>query len=169
LATGPRYRVPFRRRREGRTNYHVRYKLILSKKPRVVVRKSNSAITLQLVLAEQTGDRTLLTVNSRALKDFGYTFSKGNLPAAYLTGLIFGKKMLALGFGEGIADIGLHSSTKGNRVYAAIKGVVDAGVDVPHGSEIFPDDGRICGQHIKDHTGSDIVAQFEQVRGKILG
>jgi large subunit ribosomal protein L18 len=169
LATGPRYRVPFRRRREGKTNYHVRYKLILSKKPRVVVRKSNASTTLQLVMAEQTGDKTLLTVNSRQLQDFGYTFSKSNLPAAYLTGLLFGKKMLALGISEGIADIGLHASTKGNRIYAAVKGVVDAGVDVPHGPEIFPSKERISGKHIKDYTGADIVAQFEQAREKILG
>jgi len=169
LATGPRYRVPFRRRREGKTNYHVRYKLILSKKPRVVVRKSNASTTLQLVMAEQTGDKTLLTVNSRQLKDFGYTFSKSNLPAAYLTGLLFGKKMLALGISEGIADIGLHASTKGNRIYAAVKGVVDAGVDVPHSPEIFPTEERISGKHIKEYTGADIVAQFEQAREKILG
>ncbi len=130
--------MPFRRRREGRTNYHVRYRLILSKKPRVVVRKSNASTTLQLVVAEQLGDKTLLTVNSKELEDFGYTLSKSNLPAAYLTGLLFGKKMLALGNVEGIADIGLHASTRGNRIYAAIKGVVDAGVNVPHSPEIFP-------------------------------
>ena len=169
LATGPRYKVPFRRRREGRTNYHVRYKLILSKKPRVVIRKSNASTTLQLVLAEQKGDKTLLTVNSRELKNFGFNLSLSNLPAAYLTGLIFGKKMLALGIDEGIADIGLHASTKGNRIYAAIKGVVDAGVNVPHGSEILPDDGRIRGEHIKKHTGVDVVAQFEAAKEKILG
>ena len=169
MATGPRYKVPFRRRREGRTNYHVRYKLILSKKPRVVIRKSNASTTLQLVMAEQKGDKTLLTVNSRDLKNFGFTASLSNLPAAYLTGLIFGKKMLALGIDEGIADIGLHASTKGNRIYAAIKGVVDAGVNVPHGSEILPDDGRIRGEHIKKHTGVDIVAQFEAAKEKILG
>jgi len=122
-----------------------------------------------LVVAEQKGDKTLLTVNSRDLLDFGYTFSKSNLPAAYLTGLLFGKKMLALGIDEGIADIGLHASTKGNRIYAAIKGIVDAGVNVPHGPEIFPDEKRIRGEHIKKHTGADIVAQFEQVREKILG
>jgi large subunit ribosomal protein L18 len=169
LATGPRYKVPFRRRREGKTNYHTRYRLILSRKPRVVVRKSNAGTTLQLVVAEQTGDRTLLTVNSRELRAFGYTLGAGNLPAAYLTGLLFGKKMLAAGMTEGIADIGLHASTRGNRVYAAIKGVVDAGVDLPHSPEIFPDEKRIRGEHIKKHTGSDIVAQFEQAREKILG
>lgn len=169
MATGPRYRVPFRRRREGRTNYHVRYKLILSKKPRVVVRKSNANTVLQLVLAEQKGDVTLLTVNSKELRKFGFDVSTGNVPAAYLTGLLFGKKMLALGQTEGIVDIGLHASTRGGRIYAAIKGVVDAGVDIPHSPEVFPDDERIRGEHIKDYTGADIVAQFEAAREKILG
>lgn len=169
MATGPRYKVPFRRRREGKTNYHVRYRLILSKRPRVVVRKSNASITLQLVVAEQRGDRTLLTVNSRELRDFGYELGTGNLPAAYLTGFLFGKRMLAQGLSEGVADIGLHSSTKGCRVYAAIKGVVDAGVDLPHSPEVFPSEERIRGEHIKEHTGADIVAQFEQAREKILG
>ncbi len=169
VATGPRYKVPFRRRREGKTDYHARYKLIISKKPRVVIRKSNASTTIQLVVAEQMGDKTLLTVNSKELNDFGYSLSKGNLPAAYLTGLLFGKRMLALGTTEGIADIGLHSSTRGNRIYAAIKGVVDAGVNVPHNPDIFPDEERIRGEHIKQHTGADIVAQFEAAREKILG
>ena len=93
----------------------------------------------------------------------------GNLPAAYLTGLLFGKRMLALGAEGGIADIGLHASTKGNRIYAAIKGVVDAGVDVPHSPEIFSEEERIRGEHIKSHTGNEIVAQFEAAKEKILG
>ena len=168
LATGPRYKVPFRRRREGRTNYHLRYKLILSKKPRLVVRKSNGNTTLQLVVAELTGDKTLLTVTSMELRDYGYTLATGNLPAAYLTGLLFGKKMLALGVSEAIPDIGLHASTKGARVYAAIKGVVDAGADIPHSPEIFPEDERIRGEHIKKYKGSDIVDQFDATREKIL-
>ena len=169
MATGPRYKVPFRRRRDGKTNYHVRYRLILSKKPRIVVRKSNANITIQLVMAEQQGDKTLLTVNSQELKGFGYTLNRGNLPAAYLTGLLFGKKMLALNHKEGIADIGLHSSTRGARIYSAIKGVIDAGIAVPHNSKIFPDESRIRGEHIKEFTGKDIVGQFESAKEKILG
>lgn len=168
MATGPRYKVPFRRRREGVTNYHQRYRLILSKKPRLVVRKSNGNMILQLVVAEMAGDRTLMTVTSKVLRDYGYTLGTGNLPAAYLTGLLFGKKMLALGNSEAVADIGLHASTKGGRIYAAIKGVVDAGVNVPHSPEIFPDDERIRGEHIKAYRGSEIVDQFEAVREKIL-
>lgn len=168
LATGPRYKVPFRRRREGRTNYHVRYKLIVSRKPRVVVRKSNANTMLQLVKAELTGDKTLLTVKSNELRDFGYTYSTGNLPAAYLTGFLFGKRMLALGYSEGIADIGLHASTKGGRIYAALKGAIDAGVDIPHSPEIFPAEERIKGEHIKEFTGVDIMAQFEAAKNKML-
>jgi large subunit ribosomal protein L18 len=168
LATGPRYKVPFRRRREGRTNYHVRYKLILSKKPRAVVRKSNDNMTIQLVVAEQEGDRTLLTVTSRELSKYGYTHHTGNLPAAYLTGLLFGKKMQALGYTEAISDIGLHASTKGGRIYSAIKGIVDSGATVPHSSEIFPEDERIRGEHIKEYTGVDVVAQFEAAKENIL-
>ena len=71
MATGPRYKVPFRRRREGRTDYHFRYKLILSRKPRLVIRKGNKNINLQLIVAEPAGDRTLLTVSSQELKKFG--------------------------------------------------------------------------------------------------
>lgn len=168
MATGPRYKVPFRRRREGRTNYHVRYRLILSKKPRIVVRKSNGNILLQLVEAQATGDRTLLTVTSQELNDFGFDHSKGNLPAAYLTGLLFGKKMLAMGHDEGIADIGLHASTKGGRIYSAIKGVVDAGVRIPHSLEVFPSEEMIRGDSIKEYTGVDVVAKFEAARENIL-
>jgi len=40
---------------------------------------------------------------------------------------------------------------------------------VPHSPKIFPDDERIRGEHIKNYTGADIVAQFEQAREKILG
>ena len=50
MATGPRYKVPFRRRREGRTNYHLRLKLLLSRQDRVVVRKSARNIQIQLIV-----------------------------------------------------------------------------------------------------------------------
>ncbi|MGM0388528.1 MAG: 50S ribosomal protein L18, partial [Natrinema limicola] len=41
MATGPRYKVPMRRRREVRTDYHQRLRLLKSGKPRLVARKSN--------------------------------------------------------------------------------------------------------------------------------
>jgi len=169
MATGPRYKVPFRRRREGRTDYHFRYKLILSRKPRLVIRKGNKNIILQLVVAEPAGDRTLLTVNSRELKEFGYEGNTGNVPASYLVGLLFGKRMKAMGKTEAILDMGIHANTRGNRIYSALKGVVDAGITVPHSPKIFPKDGRIRGEDIEAHRGVGLTASFEAARDRILG
>jgi large subunit ribosomal protein L18 len=169
MATGPRYKVPFRRRREGRTDYHFRYKLILSRKPRLVIRKGNKNIILQLVVAEPAGDRTLLTVNSRELKEFGYEGNTGNVPASYLAGLLFGKRMKAMGKTEAILDMGIHANTRGNRIYSALKGVVDAGITVPHSPKIFPKDGRIRGEDIEAYRGVGLTASFEAARDRILG
>lgn len=169
MATGPRYKVPFRRRREGRTDYHFRYKLILSRKPRLVIRKGNKNIILQLIVAEPAGDRTLLTVNSRELREFGYEANTGNVPASYLAGLLFGKRMKAMGQGEAILDMGIHANSRGNRIYSALKGVVDAGIEVPHSPVIFPEEGRIRGEDIEAHRGVGVTASFEASRDRILG
>jgi len=67
MATGPRYFVPFRRRKEGKTDYYKRMKLVVAESPRMVVRKSNRHIIIQLVKAEMDGDRTLVTANSAEL------------------------------------------------------------------------------------------------------
>ncbi len=95
MATGPRYKVAFRRRREGRTNYHQRLKLLLSKEDRVVVRKSSKHIQVQLIAPKPEGDVTLSSAISTELKDYGYDASTGNTPAAYLTGLLVGYKTLS--------------------------------------------------------------------------
>ena len=58
MATGPRYLVAFRRRREGRTDYYQRTKLVVADAPRMVVRRSNRHIIVQLVIAEMDGDKT---------------------------------------------------------------------------------------------------------------
>jgi len=81
MATGPRYFVPFRRRREGKTDYYKRMKLLLSEKPRMVVRKTNRQIIIQLVEADLVGDRTLVAAYSTELAAFGYTGATANTPA----------------------------------------------------------------------------------------
>ncbi|MBT3583115.1 50S ribosomal protein L18, partial [Candidatus Woesearchaeota archaeon] len=48
MASGPRYTVKFRRRRAGKTNYHNRLALLLSRKPRLVIRKTNKYIICQI-------------------------------------------------------------------------------------------------------------------------
>ena len=148
MAKGPRYKVPYRRRREGKTNYRKRLKLLLGRKPRIVVRITNRRVIAQYVKYEPDGDKVLVSVTSDMLRDYGYLGDLNNTPASYLTGVLFGKKCIAEGYTEGILDIGLRTPSKGARVFAFLKGVVDAGVDVPHSPEVFPDESRIKGEHI---------------------
>ncbi len=153
MAQGSRYSVPYRRRREGKTDYQKRKALILSRKPRLVVRGTLKNIIIQIVAAKPHGDEVLVSANSRELlKNYGWKASGGNLPAAYLTGLLCGLKAKTKGIEEAVLDIGLHSPTKGARVFAALKGVLDAGLNVPYGEEKLPDEKRIQGVHIAQYA-----------------
>jgi len=153
MARGPRYSVPFRRRREGKTDYRLRLRLVKSGLPRVVVRGTLKHFIAQVVKAEVDGDKVLASAHSKELvRDYGWLGGCGNVPAAYLTGYLCGFKALRKGIKEAVLDIGLHSPTKGSRVFAALKGFVDAGVSIPHGDEILPSEDRIKGGHIADYA-----------------
>ncbi|KYH41137.1 MAG: 50S ribosomal protein L18 [Candidatus Bathyarchaeota archaeon B26-2] len=153
MAKGPRYNVPFRRRREGKTDYRLRRRLVQSGLPRLVVRGSLKNIVVQVVEADIVGDRVVVSAHSRELvRDYGWRGPCGNIPAAYLTGQLCGYKALTKGVKEAVLDIGLHAPTKGARVFAALKGFLDAGVMVRHGEEILPDEDRIRGQHIAEYA-----------------
>jgi large subunit ribosomal protein L18 len=164
MATGPRYFVPFRRRKEGKTDYYKRAKLVVSDRPRMVVRKTNRHIIIQLVSAELDGDRTLVAASSAELARYGFTGSASSTPAAYLTGMLFAVKALNADFDRAILDIGLHRATPGNRVFAALKGAITAGFDVPHGEQILPADDRAKGAHIAAYAperAGDLVKNVE--------
>jgi len=166
---GPLYRVPFRRRREGKTDYRKRLKLLMSHKPRVVVRRSNKYIRIQLIVADREGDRTFVDMTSKELSGYGYEGGGKNLTAAYLTGLLFGKKAIEAGFKEAILDIGLHTPVHGSRVFAALKGVIDSGMEVPHDPVVFPPEERIRGEHIASYTGDTSIPDiFDMVKERIL-
>lgn len=153
MATGPRYRVPFRRRREGKTNYRSRRALVLSRVPRLVVRLSLKHAIVQVIEAESIGDKVLVSAHSNELsKAYGWLSNRGNIPSAYLTGLLCGFKAMANGVDKAFLDVGLHIPSKGTRIFAALKGAVDAGVEVPHSEDILPDEGRISGKHIADYA-----------------
>ncbi|MDI6846557.1 MAG: 50S ribosomal protein L18 [Candidatus Bathyarchaeia archaeon] len=155
MAKGPRYCVPFRRRREGKTDYRARKALVLSGKPRLVVRGSLKNMIAQIIVAKPHGDEAILSAHGGELaKKYGWKAPRGSLPAAYLTGLLCGLKAKAEGVKEAILDTGLHSPTKGARVFAVLKGVLDAGVNVPHNEEKLPDEKRIKGEHIAEYAQS---------------
>lgn len=169
MATGSRYFVPFRRRREGKTDYYQRTRLVVSDVPRMVVRKTNRHIIVQLVTAEMDGDRTLVAANSAELEKYGYKGSTSSTPAAYLTGMLFAVKAKKAQHESAILDIGLNRATPGARVFAALKGAVEAGLAIPHGEEILPSDERAKGAHIAAYNknAGDIVNNVEQVADAI--
>jgi large subunit ribosomal protein L18 len=154
MAKGSNYRVKLRRRREGKTDYQARKALVISGKPRLVTRFSLKNITVQIVVAKLHGDEVLAAANSRELvKTYGWKAPTGNVPAAYLTGLLCGLKAKAKGVEEAILDIGLISPTKGSKIFAALSGVLDAGVDVPHSEEKIVKE-RMKGEHIAKYAKS---------------
>lgn len=142
-------RTPPKRRRMGLTNYRKRLKLVKSGLPRLVIRRTNRYIIVQAVQSLYGGDRTLVTTVSKELRKLGWRGGLKNTPAAYLTGILAGTRMKALGIERLIADLGLFP--KASRLYAVIKGVIDAGVEVPVGEGVLPPEERIKGTHIRQY------------------
>jgi len=135
----------------------------------MVVRRTNRHIIVQLVTAEMDGDKTLVSANSAELEKYGYTGATANTPAAYLTGMLFAAKAKKAGQDRAILDIGLNRATPGARVFAALKGAVDAGLEIPYGEEIVPSEDRLKGEHIAAYNkkAGDIVKNVEQVAAAI--
>lgn len=153
MAEGPSYRVPFRRRREGKTDYESRRALVLSKLPRLVIRRTLKHTIAQVIAAKASGDVVITSAHSRELmKVFGWQGSCKNMSAAYLTGLLCGYRANAHGMKKAVLDIGLQRPSRGSRVFAVLNGVLDAGILVPHDEKILPDEKRMRGNHIVDYA-----------------
>lgn len=165
MGEGPRYRVAFRRRREGRTDYRTRLALIKSRKTRVVVRRGSRTITVQFVDFDEKGDIVRAAATSHDLEQHGWGKSTTATPAAYLTGLLAGSRAKAKGIGEAVLDLGRAQPVKGGRLFAALKGVLDAGVEVPHDTKVLPDPKRLQGEHLPDAP----MALFKKVQSAIQG
>ncbi len=148
MKASPTYAVPYRRKRIGKTDYKTRLRLLKSGETRLVIRRSLKNIWLQVIEFSPAGDKILVTAHSRELKKLGWKGALNNLPAAYLCGMLLAKKAKAKKISKAMLDIGLSVSVKGAVWYAALKGVVDSGLAVPHAKEILPEDKRIKGEHI---------------------
>jgi len=152
MARSGRYKVPLKRRRLGLTNYRKRRKYILSKLPRLVVRKTNKHLIAQIVIAKPNGDETVVGFDTRVLSEWNWKGDENNTSAAYLLGLLIGLEARSRGVEKAILDIGLHRAVRGSRVFAVLKGALDAGLQIPHGEEILPDEDRIRGVHIANYA-----------------
>lgn len=153
MAKNARYKVAKRRRREGKTNYYKRYEMLKSMKIRAVIRKTNKYVIIQFVYAMPIGDITIASAHSRELvKLFGWKGGTKNTPAAYLTGLLAGLRAKKMGITYAVPDIGLHKPVKGSKIFAVIKGLRDAGIDVPCSEDTFPSEDRIRGRSIAEYA-----------------
>jgi len=201
------FQVKWRRRREGKTDYRARHRLITqdknkygSPKYRLVVRFTNRYVICQIIYAEISGDKVLCAASSKELEKHGLTVGLKNYSASYCTGLLLARRLLQqLGLdeiytgveepnGEAIAtevngrtyfveevddekrpfrallDVGIKNTTTGARVFGAMKGASDGGLDIPHSEKRFPGyvrdtkqfdaethKARIMGEHVADY------------------
>lgn len=193
MGRGPRYKVPRRRRREGKTNYYRRYRMVLSGKLRLVVRRTNKYVEAKIVKFNPRGDETIVAAHSiELIKRYGWKGGGKSLPASYLTGLLIGLRAKEKGIEEAVADLGVYRSVKGSRLFAVVKGALDAGLKIPVSEEMLPAEERIKGEHIASYAKklkeespekyrrlfSDVIARglepenlpshFEFIKSKIL-
>ena len=105
MARGPRYSVPYRRRREGKTDYRKRLRHLKSGMPRLVVRRTLNKTIVQIAEYTPEGDRILAQATSPELAKMGWTASASTVPAAYLTGLLAAKRATGAGIEEALSLI----------------------------------------------------------------
>lgn len=163
------YRQHFRRRREGKTNYKKRLQLLLSGKPRLVVRVTNTRVIVQLAEFGKAGDRVIAQADSRELKKLGWKHAVKNIPSAYLTGVLAGRKAAAKKVKKAVPDIGLHTPSRGARAFAALKGAADSGMKIELGKERLPSEDRLRGGHIEAYKKSKLAADFDKTKARIEG
>ena len=173
LASGSNYKVAFRRRREGKTDYATRAKLVDVDKSRLVVRISNANCIVQVINVGKDGDETVVSAHSKELNKLGWLAGNKNTSAVYLTAYLCGKKAVAAGIDYAVADIGLKSPIRGSKVFAAVKGAADAGLNVPYGESIIEslDEEELnkkFSQYLaKGLQPTDLPEHFEEIKNKI--
>jgi len=213
-----RFQVKLRRRREGKTDYRQRHKLITqdknkynSPKYRLVVRFSNKFVICQIISAHLEGDKVLAAATSAELPRYGISVGLKNYSAAYCTGLLVARRLLQkVGLDEvyagnesadgtivqtkdekgrtyfveeldddkkpfrALLDVGIKNTSTGARVFGALKGASDGGLDIPHNHKRFPGytrdtkqydaevhKARIMGEHVSDYM-SEMLEDDEE-------
>ena len=163
MATGPRYKVAFRRRRELRTDYYTRKKLLTARETRAVVRRSNKNISIQFVDFAMEGDKIIASATTRELKAMGWEYSCSSIPAAYLVGYLAGKKAMKEGIEYAVLAIGLQHVQHGGVLFATVAGMIEAGLEVPCSEDVLPEEDRLKGKHIDDK----IEAAIDSIKQKM--
>jgi large subunit ribosomal protein L5e len=202
-----RYQVKYRRRREGKTDYYARRRLVNqdknkynSPKYRFVVRFSNRFVTCQVVFSDIIGDKVMAHASSKELSRYGLTVGLKNYAAAYCTGLLCARRLLTkLGMADlyvgntevtgdvvstiagkkeyfvaeldddrrpfkALLDVGVRPTTTGARLFGAMKGATDGGLNIPHSEKRFPgydsDSKSFDAETHRDHIMGAHVAEY---------
>jgi len=129
---------------------------------------TNKYVTVQISEATATGDIVRASATSKQLSKLGWKGGLGNLPAAYLTGALAARRAVAKGVKEAILDIGLKGPTRGSKLFAALKGLSDSGLVVPHSDERLPKMERIGGVHISTYA-KKLAGEQEVYRKRFSG
>ena len=196
-----RFQVKFKRRREGKTDYYARKRLVVQDKNkyntpkyRMIVRFTNKDITAQIAYAKIEGDVVVCAAYAHELPRYGVKVGLTNYAAAYCTGLLLARRLLkkfhldeiykgsetVTGEQYNVEDVegkprafrayldtGLARTTTGARIFGAMKGAADGGIDIPHSTKRFPGYDseskefdaeihrkHIFGQHVADYMKS---------------
>jgi large subunit ribosomal protein L18 len=140
------YSKILRRLREEKTNYRKRGTMLIGKRDFITVNISNQNTQVQILTPGMTGDKVISSAHSRYLIEKGWKGSRKSVPAAYLTGYLAGKKAISKGAKNAILYTGTKRYTQ--RMAAALKGIIDAGLKVPASEDTFPPEDRINGEHL---------------------
>ena len=160
-------RTQKRRRKENKTDYSKRLKLLKGNSPRVVFRKTNKYIIAQYVRSEETKDKIEIGITSKKLIEHGwpknFEGSLKSIPAAYLTGFLLGKKIIKGKKETPIIDFGMARVLKKTVIFSFLKGIVDAGIKIKYKKDVFPDDKKIAGKNLKE----DFSEIFNKIKSSI--
>jgi large subunit ribosomal protein L5e len=191
-----RFQVKYKRRRDGKTDYYARKRLIIQDKNkyntpkyRLIVRFSNKNVTTQIAYARIEGDVVIAAAYSNELPKYGVKVGLSNYSAAYCTGLLLARRLLKKLKLDGIyagakeatgaeyyvedvdgqpgafqcfLDVGLRRTTTGAKLFGALKGAADGGLNVPHSTKRFPgfEDGKYKADVHRKHIMGGHVANY---------
>ncbi len=160
-------KVQKRRRREGKTDYLKRIKLLKSECPRIVFRRTNKYILAEYVDSHEAQDKVKIGFTSKILKKYGwpdkFDGSLKSVPASYLTGFVMGKEIAKKKLENPIVDFGMMRMLSKNKGFAFIKGLIDAGMEINCEEKHFPEEERIMGANLKE----DFSKTFKEIKSKI--
>merc|ERR1712093_888346 len=211
-----RFQTKYKRRREGKTDYYARKRLVsqaknkfATPKYRFVVRFTNKDIICQVVSSKIKGDICHTAAYAHELPRYGLSVGLNNYSAAYCVGLLCARRLLTKfnladrfeGTEEvtaefesceieaedgdqprafhALLDVGLKRTTLGSKIFSAMKGAFDGGLEIPHNEKKFygydPDESsydaeanreRILGGHVAEYMQSMEEEEPEEYAAK---